>query len=264
MEPLARIEARLHSLSELGALLGALRSMAASRLQEATQAVEGARAFAATIADAISAAAPLAPRSADAPGDGGAALLVIGSELGFVGGFNARLIRRAQDVVGPRERVVLIGRRGQTTATEQGLEFVEGLPMITHPAAASAAALRIAERLEEAGEVRLLHTRHERSAMPAAVLRTILPVSVEGRGGGTASPPLHHLPPEKLLRLLAREYLFAEIAAALVESLAAESVVRMRTLDAASRNISDRLERLTREAHMARQEETTAEMLDVV
>ena len=58
--------------------------------------------------------------------------------------------------------------------------------------------------------------------------------------------------------------LFAEVADALMDSLASENAARLRTMDAASRNIDGKLERLQRDAHVARQEEMTADMLDVV
>jgi len=75
---------------------------------------------------------------------------------------------------------------------------------------------------------------------------------------------LHHLPAAQLMRALADEYLFAEIAKALMESLASENGARLHTMDAAARHIDDKLDHLHRNERVARQEKTTADMLDVV
>ncbi len=77
-------------------------------------------------------------------------------------------------------------------------------------------------------------------------------------------PPVLQLPPARLLASLMREYLFAEIAHTLMESLASENAARFGAMDSASRNIDDKLELLQRDARIAWQEETTSDMLDVV
>ena len=65
MEQLSRIEARLESLGELGDLVAALRSMAASRVREAQEAQGGTRAFRAVIDRAIGEISPLATLGRD-------------------------------------------------------------------------------------------------------------------------------------------------------------------------------------------------------
>jgi F-type H+-transporting ATPase subunit gamma len=63
---------------------------------------------------------------------------------------------------------------------------------------------------------------------------------------------------------LSSEYLFAEVADALMDSLASENAARLRTMSGASRNIDEKLDRLHRNEHVARQEEMTADMLEIV
>ena len=126
-------------------------------------------------------------------------------------------------------------------------------------------ARRIASDLENVRTARILSARYRAGANFEIGETQVLPLEPEtlrDRVGGDA--PLHHLPPDKLLESLAHEYLFAELAAALMDSLACENGARLRTMDAASRNIDDRLEKLQRKQRAARQEQTTADMLDVV
>ena len=264
MEELARIEAKLQSLSELEELVGALRSMAASRAREAQAAFTGTRSYRETVEGAIAVIAPLVP-SRPAPGAGEHMLIVVTSENGFVGGFNNRLVERAARLRQEGERLILVGRRGQVAAAERGMEPDRVFGMTSRAGGVTALARRIAAGVKGAGAVRLLYAGHRPGAAFEIEEKPVLPLDeARQKGAVPPVPPLFQLPPETLLERLSWEYLFAEIAAALMESLASENGARLRTMDAAARNIEDRLEKLRREEQMARQEETTADMLDVV
>lgn len=270
MEQLSRIEARLESLKELDDLVGALRSMAASRSREAQDAFEGTRAYCAIIERTIAEIAPLVeaddrPASGRQPA-GERILLLITSENGFVGAFNNRLVKHALAVRETGETLIVVGRRGQMVADELGVVPDLCLPMTSHVRGITPLAQRIAGRLSNVGTARIVFARYRIGATFDVETRQVLPLEANGLAstGAAASPPLHHLPPAKLIADLGIEYLFAEIAHALMESLASENGARLLAMDAAYRNIGDRLEQLKREARAARQEQTTADMLDVV
>jgi F-type H+-transporting ATPase subunit gamma len=268
MEQLARIEARLNSLQELDELVGALRSMAASRAREAQEAFEGTRAYTAIVERAIAEVAPLAaPRSGRAEGrspEDGRVLLVITSENGFVGGFNNRLIDHALGARETGEPLAIVGRRGQIAATERHVAPDLTFPMTSRAQGVTALARRIAARLSDATTVRVVFARYRSGASFDLETRQVLPLGAVSTPGAAALPPLHHLPPDVLLAELGSEYLFAEIAHALMESLASENGARLRTMDAATHNIDDKLEKLRRDERVARQAQTTSDMLDVV
>lgn len=268
MEDVSRIEARLESLEELSELVVALRSMAASRAREANEASEGTRSYCAIVDRAIREVLPLAAahdRPFARPEGADAVLIVITSENGFVGGFNNRLVERALEVWRPEERLIVVGRRGQIAASEKEVQPAAGFNMTSRREGVTALARRIGAVVSEAMAARLVFARPERGVGYEIELRQVLPLDLpyEGRAA-PLDAPLHHLPPMELIEGLAAEYLFAEIADALMASLSAENAARLRTMDAASRNIDERLEKLTREARNARQEQTTSDMLDVV
>lgn len=83
-------------------------------------------------------------------------------------------------------------------------------------------------------------------------------------GAERRSPPIHHLPPGKLLQQLAGEYLFAGLTRALMEGLASESGARLLIMQAADHNIGDKLDGLKKQERIVRQEAVTVELLDVV
>jgi F-type H+-transporting ATPase subunit gamma len=264
MEDLSRIEARLESIAELSELVGALRSMAASRAREAQEASQGTKHYAAIVERAIRDIAPLDGATGEAEA-AAPVLLVIASENGFVGGFNTRILDKALEERRPQERLFVVGRRGQIAAAEREVDPDDAVAMSSRRDGVTALARRVAKRIAGATSVRLASARWQSGANHRIELRQVIPLDLpEGEGASPLDAPLHHLPPGELLDGLAQEYLFAEIADALMESLASENAARLRTMDAASRNIDDRLEKLRREERAARQEQTTSDMLDVV
>jgi F-type H+-transporting ATPase subunit gamma len=263
VEELSRIKTRIESLEDLGELVNALRTMAASRAREAQEAFAGTRAYCAIIEKAIAETELLAPDTAWAPEGGDDVLLVVTSENGFVGGFNNHLIDQAMNDLRENEKLVIVGLRGQITATERGLTDFLSFGMTSRAAGVTTLARRIAAEISKVSKARLVFARHGTLSDSDIETRTVLPIEALPAAKPDL-PPLTHLPPSELLNSLSEEYLFAELAHALMESLASENAARLRTMQAASRNIDDKLETLQRDERVAQQEKTTTEMLEVV
>jgi F-type H+-transporting ATPase subunit gamma len=70
--------------------------------------------------------------------------------------------------------------------------------------------------------------------------------------------------PDALFSALVREYLFASLFRAMVDSLAAENASRLAAMQGAERNISDQLDALQSRYHQQRQMTITEELLDIV
>lgn len=262
MVELARIEARLESVGQLGELVGALRSIAASRVREAQEALAGTKAFCDTVDRAIASINP-----ADSPPrqeKGKAVLLAITSENGFVGGFNTRIMDRLQDARETDAALLLVGRRGQILAMERDLDIDIAMPMTSRAKGVTPLARQIAAKLAGVTRAGIIYAQHQKSGTFAVAYRQVLPLAPKAMPDIAAQQPLYHLPAARLLAQLASEYLFAEIAQALMQSIVSENNARLMTMDAASRNIDERLEKLHRQERMARQDQTTADMLDVI
>jgi F-type H+-transporting ATPase subunit gamma len=69
---------------------------------------------------------------------------------------------------------------------------------------------------------------------------------------------------EQLFSALIRQHLFVVLFRACAESLAAENAARVASMQNAEGNIEDRLEELNRSYHRQRQNQITAELLDIV
>ncbi len=254
----AEIAARIQGLEQLGDLVQALRSMAGSRVHQAQNALLGTEGFRKTVEGAIlSLRAPVHVEGA------GASLLVITSETGFVGGFNNRIIEKVKAVRRPEERLVIVGRRGQILAAEQGLGVDGSFQMTSRADGVTTLARRVLADVGQVAEARIIFAAHQQGGTFKVTERQILPLSLTQQSTDNDAP-LHHLPLRTLMAELSQEYLFAEVAQALMESLVSENNARLMTMDAAARNIDETLENLRREERTARQEQITTDMLDVI
>jgi F-type H+-transporting ATPase subunit gamma len=267
MEQLARLKARLTTLTELGDIIVAMRALAAAALQEGRQALPAVSRYALLIESGISDVAAMLDATAEpAPEDDTGeveTVCVIGSEHGFVGDLNAELLTGVD--LHRASRLIVIGRRLQGAAAERDLGIAAALPMTTHVAGVPLLARRIAESVGVAARVSLVTVKHE-AGKPAVTptMRKVLPVQLPAPGARTSPSPLHQLKARELLAELAGEYLLAEISRALIEALIAENRVRLGVLTAADKNVSDKKEELRRKEWTLRQETITTELLDVV
>lgn len=272
---LSAIEGRLSSVRQLSTVVSAMRGIAAVRSREARQALDGIRAYAATIGTAIAevlAARPAPPHTA--PKEDGAHLLVLlMSEQGFVGTFNERLADAARQHIaasgGVRWEILVAGNRGAGLLAENALEFGWSDAMIEHAAQAGDLATRIADQLFQriaqgnVAEVMLLH------AEPGTPRETITQQRLApfdyDRFPKPAHPqrPLMTMPPERLMEQLAQEFVFARISEAVILSYAAENEARTRAMTEANTNSARTLEELQQLYRLSRQEEITAEIIEL-
>lgn len=278
MERLERLRERRASLSELRDLFRAMRGIAASKMQEAVQALEGVRRYARTLDQAISAFdAPLADkrgtgRSTDLRGR--TARILFCSEHGFVGAMNDNLMDWARTHWKPEDALIIVGRRGGTLAMEQGLEPADVFEMTTHLKGVLQLSRQLARRIEPFDVVSVTFVSSHRGSEQTIEEHDVYPISSTRSGSMTDTPkvesapplfdPLTQLPPDVLAERLADEFLFARLARAATEALASEHAARLRVMEAADRNAGDKLATLVREEQQSRQAAITSELLDVI
>ena len=123
-ERLPELHARLESLTELQEIVGALRSIAIMRMQQAFGALPGIRHYAQAIDEALAQAIPLLgksdPWSSPTAGKGRTGVFAFTSEHGLVGAYNERILERASAAAGHDGALMMVGARGETLAEEQG------------------------------------------------------------------------------------------------------------------------------------------------
>lgn len=280
MESLQTLKHRVASMSDLMDIIGALRALAGIRVQEAQATLQGIRLYSNSIANALGQAANLldSDETKSLVGLKGQAyahdklLIVFMSEHGFVGNYNQILIKRTeQETHKTGEKIFILGSRGIATATEHGLIMDGGTPMITHQASVLKLARTLSHEvyrriaIDNIHRVSLVFARSESMIASDITVRTLLPLDLRHFESGLSKvAPLHTLPSHDLVERLAEEYVVAELAHVITEALASENGARLKTMDKAHINISDKLDDLKHLEHQIRQDQITIELLEII
>ncbi|HIJ62701.1 MAG TPA: ATPase [Rhodospirillaceae bacterium] len=270
MPRLADVEARIAGMTSLQGIVGAMRSLAGIRLQEAQQALSGIRGYAQVMRDAIGRALPFidddAPAVNDPPGQGLRTLVVLTAEHGFAGGFNERLLEELRPA--SPELLLILGNRGAAAAAERGLAPAWVAAMPTRGAGAMEAAHRLSREVYARGalaRVEVLYNAYCQFGQWKVTRKSILPLDLGAiPPRALPHPPLLNLSPAALLESLTYEYVFAQLMEAMVESIASENAARFAAMQSATDNVEKKLEQLGQEANRVRQEEITTELLDLM
>ena len=270
-ERLAATARRIASLQQLGAVVAAMRGIAASRAQQARGMLPGVHAYADVVGGAIGQALALAPEPPAEPRRAArrAAVILFAAEQGFAGAFSERMLAALADAPAPRD-LFLIGTRGAALAQERGLVLAWHTPMVPQAGLVTVLAERIAGALyawlaDGAGaRVDLILPEWTASGGVRARRRTLLPFDFRRFPvARAAQPPLLTLPPARLLAQLAAEYVFAELCAAAFTAFAAENEARVAAMLAAGGNLDGMRADLDALARQLRQEEITAEVVEL-
>ncbi|MDW6024399.1 FoF1 ATP synthase subunit gamma [Mesorhizobium sp. BAC0120] len=278
-ERLSDVTARIGSVRQLSAVISAMRGIAAARSREARSQLDGIRAYARAIADAIGHALALLPESARSEHlqqrAEGHAIIALCAEQGFAGTFNERVLEAVQPLMqggsrGSPVELLLVGDRGLMVAEERGLVCDWSASMIAHVGEAAPLASRIVEELYRrlgtgrVTRISVIHAIPGSSATIDVAEKVLVPFDFGRfpipRG---AAVPLITLPPAVLLARLAEEYVFAEVCEAVMLSFAAENEARMRAMIAARTNVATTLDDLVARSRQLRQEEITNEIIEL-
>ena len=273
MTRLSEIQSHIASMDELLDIVGAMRSLAGMRVQEAQHALPGIRSYADSMAAGIGSALLFMPQpvTETRQQQNRCALIVCTAEHGFVGGFNERMLEAADKVFEPSDLLFVLGSRGAALAFERGRTVAWTRPMATRLAGALDVVARLTSELYasiasgEISRVDVIFRRYRTGAASTIERRRLLPLDA---GTLVAKParqvPLHNLPPRPLLEKLMAEYVFALLTEAAVESIASENAARFAAMESAHDNVSKKLAGLQENARQARQTEITSELLDLL
>ena len=278
---------RIRSVQSTKKITRAMELIAASRIVKAQAAVKAAQPYAQQITRVISALAsqnavdhPLLQEKPDARR---AAVLVVTSDRGLAGGYNANALKAAASLEGLLKQegkqpvTYLVGRKAAGFYRFRGREVEQAWSGFSEQPS-YADAKEVADALIEAfllpgddggvDELHLVHTEYVSALTQRAVANRILPLVVED---SDAPPPEGALPlyefepsPEALLDALLPRYVETRVFSALLESAASESASRRRAMKAATDNADELIKSLTRAANSARQAEITQEISEIV
>ncbi|MDQ3760256.1 MAG: F0F1 ATP synthase subunit gamma [Actinomycetota bacterium] len=297
---------RIRSIQSTKKITKAMELIATSRIARAQARVEASRPYAQEITKVLSALASAAgtldhPLLVERENPTRAAMLVVTSDRGLCGGYNANLIRAAEELHALlREEsksvtLYLIGRKAVSYYTfrqrpiQQSWTGFSEQP--SYADAAKAGNVLVSAFLTGADdegdgpgpdgvpgvdELHIVYTEFRSMLTQTPQARRIAPLEVEyvedneqeqpQRPRSDSPAPLYEFEPDadELLAHLLPKYINTRIYAALLEAAASEQAARRQAMKAATDNATDLIADLTREANQARQGQITQEISEIV
>jgi len=277
MATLKAIRRRVSSVRNIQQITKAMKMISAARLRRAQEAALAARPYAEKLEEVLQNLAQsqtLAHPLLTAHEEHNIDLVLITSDRGLCGGFNANLIRTVETFIRehPAQRVTLslVGRRGfdyfrrrSVTILEQHINLFGRLTSTL----AHEIGTRMSQRFlnGETDGVYILYARFRSALVQIPTIDRILPITARERSA--TDVPLEYLyEPEAqaLLASLLTRYIDMLIYRAMLESVASEHGARMTAMDNATNNAVDMIGRLTLDMNRARQAGITRELLEIV
>ena len=282
------VRRRIRSVQSTAKITRAQELIASSRIIKAQQRVQNAQPYARELTWAVEAVVSRSsqidhPLTTEPKNPVRAAVLILTSDRGFAGGYNASVLREAQNLEALlEERHVeavpfVEGRKGLTWHRfRQRAMAGEWSGFSDTPTNANAREITTAlleaydQPASEGGvdEIYLVYTEFVSMLTQRPVTRRILPLEIEET---TEAPergtvPLYEFEPspEDVLDALLPWYVESRIFHGLLEAAAAEIAARRRAMKSATDNANDLLDQLTLEANKARQAEITQEISEIV
>ena len=267
---LADVRGRIDGIRQLGAVVNAMRGIAAARARQARTQLDAVDRYAATIGAAISQALKLAPPARLAPADRAArpGLVLFCAEQGFAGAFSQRVVDAA--AAEPDCKLFVAGTRGFATIAERQLiaAWQGGIPSRSSgiPKFAAEIAKAVYANFAE-GALDRLHVVFSQW-QPGQAIRIIRQSLLPLDPAAFPAPvdrnlPLLNLTPTALLDALVPHYLHAQLCRSALHSFAAENEARMEAMAAAHKQTERQLDTLQATQRRVRQEEITAEIIEL-
>ncbi|QHJ70502.1 ATP synthase F1 subunit gamma [Planococcus halotolerans] len=278
MASLRDIKNRITSTKKTSQITRAMQMVSASKLNRAET---NAKAFVPYMAKIQDVVASIAASSNDASHPmmttrpvNKTAYLVITSDRGLVGGYNANILRTVSNKIRERhtsndEFVILsIGRKGRDFFAKQGMTILEStIALPDHPSFADIKEITrkaVGMFSEGAYDEVYMYYNHFVSAIQQEVTETkVLPLTDIKPTGATSS---YEFDPsaEAILEVLLPQYAESLIFGAVLDGKASEHAASMTAMKSATDNASELIDGLTLSYNRARQAAITQEITEIV
>ena len=273
---------RIRSVESTRKITKAMELIAASRIVKAQNRMNAAKPYAKELSDALARLGgdPTLehPMLNGVENPRRAGILIITSDRGLAGGYNANAIRTANELGdrlardGKEVDRYVIGRKGVGYYRFRRRELAESWTGLADrpdydDAKQVADTMLEAYLAREVDELHMVYTDYVSAATQRAEARRIIPLVVEETTERPPEPiPLYIYEPDAqgVLDALLPRYVEARVFTAMLEAAASEHAARRRAMKAATDNASELIEDLTREYNQARQAEITQEIMEIV
>ncbi|MEZ5668149.1 MAG: F0F1 ATP synthase subunit gamma [Alphaproteobacteria bacterium] len=292
MPSLKDLKNRIATTKATQRITQAMKMVAAAKLRRAQEQAEAARPYAERMERMLGSLAGGMGAKKGGPkllvGTGSAdthLIVLISSDRGLCGGFNANLIRHTRRRIlaltneGRKARLVVVGRKAVAVLKrDMGGYFAQTYEDLAKPAPAFEHAAQVATKVLEmydAGEFdtcSVVYNKFQSALTQIVTDQQLIPFEApkpaagaepQGRSYGGAVYEYEPSEEQILADLLPRN-LSVQIFRAMLESFASEQGARMTAMDSASRNAGDMINSLTLTYNRTRQAFITKELIEII
>ena len=280
MPSLKDIRKRIGSVKNTQQITRAMKMVAAARLRKAQEGIQTLRPYSYRLRDVI---AELAYRSdfSDHPlleqrESKNIEILVLTSDRGLCGGFNANINRATTRYIKENEKgheqiaLDIVGRKGneyfKRRETPIKNYFEDVVANVNLENASTIAEKVMGDFLEgELDAVYVIYNEFKSPITQEIVVEQLLPiVPASYDDNANATDFIYEPSKEAVMDAVLPRHLTVQIYRMLLESLASEMGARMTAMDSATNNAGDLIDRLTLQYNRARQANITAELMEII
>ena len=287
MPNLKELKNRISSVKSTRKITSAMKMVAASKLRRAQELAESSRVYADSLSFILSSLAGNTKNSSDLPEiltgreNSKISLLIINSsDRGLCGGFNSNLFRNAkkwisdQQGLGKSVKIMTVGKKASSFYKKTDLDIVASFEDLN----SNDRQLQVSEEIKnkimelfennEIDEVSILFNKFVSAISQEPTYQSLIPLSNDetSEEQSEANNSVFEFEPDKneLLEYLVPRNFLTQIYRSVLESSASEHAARMTSMDNATRNAGDMIDRLTLTYNRTRQAFITKELIEII
>ena len=287
MPNLKELKNRISSVKSTRKITSAMKMVAASKLRRAQELAESSRVYADSLSFILSSLAGNTKNSADLPEiltgreNSKINLLIINSsDRGLCGGFNSNLFRNAKKWISDQQgqgksvKIMTVGKKASSFYKKTDLDIVASFEDLN----SNDRQLQVSEEIKnkikelfennEIDEVSILFNKFVSAISQEPTYQSLIPLSNEEtiEDESEVNNAVFEFEPDKneLLEYLVPRNFLTQIYRSVLESSASEHAARMTSMDNATRNAGDMIDRLTLTYNRTRQAFITKELIEII
>ena len=287
MPNLKELKNRISSVKSTRKITSAMKMVAASKLRRAQELAESSRVYADSLSFILSSLAGNTKNSADLPEiltgreNSKISLLIINSsDRGLCGGFNSNLFRNAKKWISDQQgqgksvKIMTVGKKASSFYKKTDLDIVASFEDLN----SNDRQLQVSEEIKnkimelfennEIDEVFILFNKFVSAISQEPTYQSLIPLSNDetSEDESESNNAIFEFEPDKneLLEYLVPRNFLTQIYRSVLESSASEHAARMTSMDNATRNAGDMIDRLTLTYNRTRQAFITKELIEII
>ena len=287
MPNLKELKNRISSVKSTRKITSAMKMVAASKLRRAQELAESSSVYADSLSFILSSLAGNTKNSADLPEiltgreNSKISLLIINSsDRGLCGGFNSNLFRNAKKWISDQQgqgksvKIMTVGKKASSFYKKTDLDIVASFEDLN----SNDRQIQVSEEIKnkimelfennEIDEVSILFNKFVSAISQEPTYQSLIPLSNDetSEDESESNNAIFEFEPDKneLLEYLVPRNFLTQIYRSVLESSASEHAARMTSMDNATRNAGDMIDRLTLTYNRTRQAFITKELIEII